>query len=1409
MFKTLYMKHLKAIGLFTMMLIGFNTLLLAQVKVKHVGETLIIENGTDVFIKGSLQSAVDTIELDFIGNLGNIYLSDSLINTGENNVFGDYAAGNIHFNGNTKQFIVGTDTINFFNAEINNTGDTVILYQIVTHFDSILEITAGNVNLLNSEIALDLYGHLQNETNSKRIMGYLGELTLQRPISSNVMQTNLAGIGFDAEFSGNPGVVKVIRVNAAHSLPANGSVARSYTIIPTTNGGNVKNLGTNYFDSNELAGQNEDSLNSYISLTNGNKWRDKEGARNTSTDEVVSSSAQLFPLNVNPSDYTLFTLAEDSCEKLPFVDILRDTIAMCSGENAWLYADGTEGVESFWSTGESNTDSVSVAIPNSYYYLTVLDIGGCIGVDSVYVVTSSDPVANFNGVAAGTCFLDSTHFINTSSIAIASILTYSWDFGDTFFPTTDTSTMVDPVYLYSNQTNYNITLTATSELGCEKSITKSLVVHPLPVSDYTVSNGCSDSLISFTNNSTISSGFINNSEWFFGDGNTSTISSTGDETYNYSSDGTMTTKLVVSSNGCTDTLTKAITIHPNPVVAFSNNSACPNATIVFVNNSTISTGTLTYEWDFDDGSTSELSDPSYSYSTQGVKNVQLTAISAQNCRNSVIVPITVHDLPVPDFTMNNACQNQDVIFTNSSTMPGVTMTYQWRFGDGNTSIVTDPINVYTANGSYPAELVAISNEGCRDSISNTVTVHPLPNISFVTSGKCVDAEIEYTNTSSVLNGTLTYIWNFEDGVTTTTPNPLHTFATSGFHDVQLIASSNLGCVDSITNPVLVENLPVIGFSDTVRTCSDSYTLDAGNTGSSYLWSTGASTQNIKINYNSSFHVEVTSEHNCVQRDTTYLILNTPIAIDLGVDTTVCDHILLDSDLSGATYTWNTAETSETIDVTTTGQYWVSVIDQNNCISKDTINISVDSSSLFSFGPDITECIGETVVLNPNTVGSNYVWNTAENTQSINVTTNGDYWLELQNAIGCKSYDTVNVSFHQLPIVDLGLDASFCDSTVLNASSPGTTYNWNNGSTLDSLVVTTSGTYWVEVTAGGTACENRDTIQVIINKSPSLNLGSDTLICSYDELLLDADPNNLSQSYLWNSGETNNVRTVASTGTYGVRVTDINNCSQYDEIEVTLNPILIVDLGANFNLCQSAVATLESGIPNASYNWTYNSSSIGASENYIASEIGIYAVEVVDQYGCIAHDTIELYPTSLSLYAQYLAKTEVDIGDSLDFINLSYPDSFDSHWDFGDGNVVTEKSPGHVYYVDTTYYVKLTVTNGTCTDEMIKPIIVIDPTLKAPPLEGDDGDGPVKMIDFLSQNLYPNPNNGDFTLDLKLNKESEIEIVVYSIMGQIVYADDVVAKDLEKRISLNGLVSGMYILRARVNKKVRTIKFIKK
>jgi len=240
---------------------------------------------------------------------------------------------------------------------------------------------------------------------------------------------------------------------------------------------------------------------------------------------------------------------------------------------------------------------------------------------------------------------------------------------------------------------------------------------------------CASLAYQFTNTSTAIKPFTGSSfRWDFGDGN-SQLAGLGSVTHTYAVGGTYDVRLVlIDTNYCNepDSITKQIRISANVKAQFVTPPfGCVPYTAAFTNTSS---GGQQFIWDFGDGTTSGVTDPTHLYNTVGVYNVRLIAFDSVTCNKvdtSAFFPVTVSPNPTSGFTYTPqpTLPNAAVGFLNSAT--GGTR-YKWFFGDGDTLLTIRPDttvqHLYTASGTFNACLVTYNNSGCTDTSCQSISV---------------------------------------------------------------------------------------------------------------------------------------------------------------------------------------------------------------------------------------------------------------------------------------------------------------------------------------------------------------------------------------------------------------------------------------------------------------------------------------------------------------------------------------------------------------------------------------------------------------------------------------------------------------------------------------------------------------
>ncbi len=509
---------------------------------------------------------------------------------------------------------------------------------------------------------------------------------------------------------------------------------------------------------------------------------------------------------------------------------------------AWDFGDGTT------STQVSPTKNYSTS---GYYSVQLItDSGGIQHYANQTVIVSPLPTAAFYTIASTTSGNTYT-FISTSTIANG-VMNYAWDFGDG-----TTSTLVNPIKGYSATGTYNVKLVVTSDAGCKDSVTQAIVITTTGsttslTSGFAISSNITQCLsgnnFTFTNSSTTGIGVTY--LWNFGDGNTSPLAT---PSHSYLANGNYTVTLTVSAAGSADAVSSQNVSVSNPSASFSVNNSGNS-----YNFSASSVSGATYAWDLGDASTASTATVSNKVYAAGNYDVKLVVTGTGGCKDSTTQSINVLPAPTAAFTVTSAstqCTQGSLFTFNNTSTSGAGVTYLWDFGDNSTHNIHNPTKIYSNPGTYTITLT-VTTSGGTSTATQTVIVNPSPSVSF--SSSVAGSVATFTNNTTISSGTVTYSWDFADGFTSVVPNPIKSFA-DGSYAVKLIATSNLGCVDSATNTVSVGSLPMSAFtvSSATTQCSNSDNFTFLNTsttgvGVTYLWDFGDGTTSILPNPTKSY-----------------------------------------------------------------------------------------------------------------------------------------------------------------------------------------------------------------------------------------------------------------------------------------------------------------------------------------------------------------------------------------------------------------------------------------------------------------------------------------------------------------------------------------------------------------------------
>ena len=357
-------------------------------------------------------------------------------------------------------------------------------------------------------------------------------------------------------------------------------------------------------------------------------------------------------------------------------------------------------------------------------------------------------------------------------------------------------------------------------------------------------SGCAPVFVHFTD---ISTGNPGSWTWDLGNG---TVSFLQNPSTTYFTPGKYKIKLLVKNGNLADSATGYVVINalPKPLFKASDTTGCYPLKLSFTDQSLAQEGNITkWEWDLGDGTLSNQQNPAHTYTAPGNYNVILRTTNTAGCVSTISRPqyIKIKDGVKADFsyTGSSQCTPPSIVhFTNKSTGTGI-LSYQWSFGDGNTSGAQDPANTYLAAGLYSLQLIVKNNAGCIDTLvkKDSIAVGVAKAAFIAPDSICQDNLFQVFNASKPAAGNL--YWNFGNGNSSVAADPFVQFTNPGNYSISLVADFG-SCKDSAVKPIKVIARAKAAFSaDKTATCQAPVTVQFANlsTGATaYKWLFGDS-----------------------------------------------------------------------------------------------------------------------------------------------------------------------------------------------------------------------------------------------------------------------------------------------------------------------------------------------------------------------------------------------------------------------------------------------------------------------------------------------------------------------------------------------------------------------------------------
>ena len=910
---------------------------------------------------------------------------------------------------------------------------------------------------------------------------------------------------------------------------------------------------------------------------------------------------------------------------LPTVAAITGTTTVCTGSTTTLSSLTAGGSWSSSNTATATVNAISGVVTGvsagvATITYTVTNVNGCVNSQTAAVTVNALPtVAALTG-ASSICIGSATTF---ESATIGGV----WSSSNAAVASVSALGVVTGV----SAGQATITYTVTNGAGCVSSVSADINVTAVAIPTITasgVTTFCQGGSVTLT----ASSGSGNSYQW---------SNNTNDQILVVNTSGSYTVT-VTNAAGCSATsLATTVTVNPLPAT-----TAITGTSSVCIGGSTLLSTTATSPvWASANTAIATVAaNGLVTGVSAGTTQVSYVITNANGCTNTSSVTVTVNQLPTAAIATVGAttfCQGGSVTLLASNAPAGMTYTYEWRLN--GSAITGATANSFVANASGSYSVTITTNSGCAaTSAATVVTVNALPILAANTGAVAVCENA----TTTIANAQVGGLWSTANNMVATinTITGQVTGVNPGTTALTYTFTNANGCTNTSVTNLTVNTLPsaIISASGATTFCQGASVILTASTGTSYLWSTGATTASITVNNTQDVTVTVTNANGCSATSASVSVtVNALPAVAIAPigATTFCDggSVTLISPLNSTySYAWNAGSTAitgasnNTLIVSTSGNYTLTITDANGCTATSAaIPVTVNALPVVvaTAGGPTTFCAGGSVTLTASGA-ANYVWNNGSTSQSITVNSSDVYSVVGTSIDGCSSIsNAITVVVNALPTPSISSTGSTaCLGTTINlTANGGATYSWSNGSTNATIAVTAANVYTVTATSAE-GCTATASETVVFNANPSVTISANgpTVFCAGGSLTLTATGGS---NYVWNNGTIGATVTVNQSGNYYVIVTNASGCTtQSALVNVTVNsvPVVAAITGSN-TVCEGGNILLSSatigGIWSIANNFIAN---IDGAGNVTGLNAGTTTVSyTVSTNGCTATTTAQL------------------------------------------------------------------------------------------------------------------------------------------------------------------------------------------
>ncbi|MFN8415256.1 MAG: gliding motility-associated C-terminal domain-containing protein [Cytophagaceae bacterium] len=863
---------------------------------------------------------------------------------------------------------------------------------------------------------------------------------------------------------------------------------------------------------------------------------------------------------------------------------------------------GTSPYTYLWSNGNTTQDLSNIGAGT--YTVTVTDANSCTATFSQTLTTPS-AISAFAVVTDVACLGGNNGSIDLTVSGGTAPYTYLWSNAAT---TEDVSGLVAG--------NYNVVITDAA--GCIFNVASTIGQPTLALT---------------------SSGIVTQVTCFNGnDGNIDITVSGGTAPYIYSWDNGATTQdisglvagsynlTITDAKGCVNLLSFTINqpsaLSLTAIVTDITCNGLSNGTI----NLTVSGGTSPFMYNWSNGANTE------DLTGLAAGNYTITVTDGNSCITNqsytIIQPAAIN---VTGTITNTTCTggNNGAITT---TVSGGTSPYTYSWSNGATTANISGLAI----GSYTVTVT--DNKGCVQTRTFNITAPSPVSITHTSvNEKCFNSNDGSINIT-VTGGTTPYNYSWSNGATTEDISGLD----AGSYLITV--TDNSGCIQTrnitITSPTAI----VVSNTTTPITCfganngSINVTVSGGTAPYTYLWSNGATTEDIGSLVAGTYNLTITDSKGCTA--TTSATITQPAAINITrvITNVTCNggndgmiNITVNGGSVPYTFSWSTGATSEDIASLTAGSYTITVTDANGCSSNANYTVIEPSPLIFTTSITDADCSGGTngsisiTAVNGGTAPYTYLWSNGATTASVSNLTIGSYSVTVTDNKGCSNSATYSINTPTSMIVSGVSTPLICNgasTAAINISiSGGTTpyiYSWSNGANTEDLSSLPAGTYTVTVTDANLCATSRTF--TIANPTPiSVATTATNVLCNgggNGAINLTVSGGNSPYTFAWNTGATIEDISGLAAGNYTVTVTDATSCTANASITITEpTAIVLSGVASNSNCNSEDNGSIDLNVSGGSAPYSYLWSNGMTSQDISGLAPGSYSVTVSDNNTC--------------------------------------------------------------------------------------------------------------------------------------------------------------------------------------------------